>query len=105
MVRTCSLPCVKKHKADTGCTGQRDPAKYVAMKEFTDRDLIRDINFLDGSQTSIESAERRRAEFDKARVPPPQPRGNRKKRKNAPNCSRTHIRNVCEHRGINLLLA
>ena len=40
LVQTCSLPCVKQHKANSGCSGQRDKTAYVAMKDFTDLNLL-----------------------------------------------------------------
>lgn len=38
--RTCSLPCVRQHKEDTGCSGKRDRLAFVPLKEFTDRHLL-----------------------------------------------------------------
>ncbi|KAK8865814.1 hypothetical protein IAR55_000961 [Kwoniella newhampshirensis] len=32
--RTCSLPCSRTHKARDSCSGVRDPAKYVPLKEY-----------------------------------------------------------------------
>ncbi|WWD18001.1 hypothetical protein CI109_102448 [Kwoniella shandongensis] len=32
--RTCSLPCSKTHKSRDSCSGVRDPAKYVPLKEY-----------------------------------------------------------------------
>ena len=37
---TCSLPCSKKHKQDTGCNGKRDRLKFVSLQEFDDRVLL-----------------------------------------------------------------
>ena len=37
--RTCSLPCSKRHKAESGCTGKRDRLKYVSLQDFDDRQL------------------------------------------------------------------
>ena len=45
-IRTCSLKCVKKHKAERECNGKRDKTKYVAVKEMTDYTLINgEFNF------------------------------------------------------------
>eukprot|EP00983_Pelagomonas_calceolata_P132112 1161837-Pelagomonas_calceolata.AAC.4 len=38
--RTCSLPCSKQHKANTGCTGQRDRLGYVPLQGFDDKQLL-----------------------------------------------------------------
>ncbi|XP_071096633.1 box C/D snoRNA protein 1-like [Haliotis cracherodii] len=49
--RTCSLPCVNKHKVVTGCDGRRNKTAHVAMKGFTDTHLLSDYRFLeDGSR-------------------------------------------------------
>ncbi|XP_077986306.1 box C/D snoRNA protein 1-like [Glandiceps talaboti] len=46
-VRTCSLPCVKVHKNDSSCNGIRDKTAYVAMKEFSEGNLLNDYRFLE----------------------------------------------------------
>ena len=38
--KTCSLPCVKKHKVATSCDGKRDRAAYVSLKDFSERELL-----------------------------------------------------------------
>lgn len=38
--RTCSLPCSKRHKEESGCTGKRDRLKYVSLQDFDDRQLM-----------------------------------------------------------------
>lgn len=57
-VKTCSLPCVRKHKEDTGCTGQRDKTKFVRKDEFTELDFLNDYKFLEESSQIIDSAKR-----------------------------------------------
>lgn len=47
LVQTCSVACVKQHKANSGCSGQRDKTAYVAVKEFTDLNLLNDYRFLE----------------------------------------------------------
>lgn len=47
LVQTCSMPCVKQHKANSGCSGQRDKTAYTAMKDFTDLNLLNDYRFLE----------------------------------------------------------
>lgn len=42
--RTCSLPCSRKHKEDSGCSGKRDRLKYVSLEEFDDRTLLSGMN-------------------------------------------------------------
>jgi len=46
-IRFCSLPCSKRHKANTACTGQRSKTKFVSSKEFTSSTLANDYQFLD----------------------------------------------------------
>ena len=38
--KTCSLPCIKKHKEQSGCNGKRDRLKFVSLQEFDDRVLM-----------------------------------------------------------------
>ncbi|CAG0922626.1 unnamed protein product, partial [Notodromas monacha] len=45
--RTCSLSCVKKHKVRYDCCGQRDRAKFVPVKKFSNLDLLNDYRFLE----------------------------------------------------------
>ncbi|KAF8897251.1 hypothetical protein BD779DRAFT_362297 [Infundibulicybe gibba] len=46
-VRTCSLTCTKAHKAHTGCSGKRDRAAYVPMREYGWGAMMRDYVFLE----------------------------------------------------------
>ncbi|KAL2116464.1 hypothetical protein VTJ04DRAFT_8632 [Mycothermus thermophilus] len=58
--RTCSLPCVQKHKARADCNGKRNPAAFIPLNRLkTDAGIDHDYNFL----TSIERA-RQLAEKD-----------------------------------------
>uniref|UniRef100_A0A8C0D505 Box C/D snoRNA protein 1 n=1 Tax=Balaenoptera musculus TaxID=9771 RepID=A0A8C0D505_BALMU len=44
---SCSLPCVKKHKAELTCNGVRDKTAYVSMQQFTEMNLLSDYRFLE----------------------------------------------------------
>ncbi|XP_066899703.1 box C/D snoRNA protein 1 isoform X4 [Kogia breviceps] len=44
---SCSLPCVKKHKAELTCNGIRDKTAYVSMQQFTEMNLLSDYRFLE----------------------------------------------------------
>lgn len=46
--RTCSLPCSKQHKFATGCTGVRDPVKYVPMNKYGWGNMMDDYSYLEG---------------------------------------------------------
>lgn len=45
--RSCSLDCVKKHKAEADCDGVRDKVKYLSMQKFTDMDVVNDFRLLE----------------------------------------------------------
>lgn len=57
--RTCSLPCVKKHKTWSSCNGERDPTAFVSLDKLkTDAGIDHDYNFLTKIERSVERAER-----------------------------------------------
>ena len=57
--RTCSLPCIKKHKKWSSCTGERDPTVYVPPSKLrTDAGIDHDYNFLTKIERSVEIAEK-----------------------------------------------
>ncbi|PYH75749.1 hypothetical protein BO82DRAFT_437203 [Aspergillus uvarum CBS 121591] len=57
--RTCSLPCTRRHKLWSQCSGVRDPAAYLRRSELaTETAFDRDFNFITGIERSIERAGR-----------------------------------------------
>ncbi|KAH8425183.1 zinc finger HIT domain-containing protein [Aspergillus melleus] len=57
--RTCSLPCSRRHKLWSQCSGVRDPAAYLRRNELaTEAAFDRDFNFITGIERQIERAER-----------------------------------------------
>ncbi|KAJ5782672.1 hypothetical protein N7457_004446 [Penicillium paradoxum] len=57
--RTCSLPCTRRHKLWSECSGVRDPAAYLKRKELaTESAFDRDFNFITGIERSLERADR-----------------------------------------------
>ncbi|KAK6195469.1 hypothetical protein SNE40_000894 [Patella caerulea] len=56
--KTCSLVCVKKHKYENKCDGIRDKTAHVAVKDFTDRDLLSDYRFLEDTSRKTNSITR-----------------------------------------------
>ena len=57
--RTCSLPCINKHKNWSSCNGERDPTVYIpAAKLRTDAGIDHDYNFLTKIERSVEIAEK-----------------------------------------------
>lgn len=58
-IQTCSLPCTKKHKAWSECSGQRDPTSYVRKSKLhTAAGVDHDYNFLHGIELSVERNEK-----------------------------------------------
>ncbi|OAX77996.1 hypothetical protein ACJ72_07698, partial [Emergomyces africanus] len=58
-IPTCSLPCSKRHKLWSQCSGVRDPAAYLKRKELaTPVAFDKDFNFLSGIERYVERAER-----------------------------------------------
>ncbi|KAK3314638.1 hypothetical protein B0H66DRAFT_316696 [Apodospora peruviana] len=57
--RTCSLPCIKKHKLRTDCTGRHDPAAYIPREKLrTPAGIDHDYNFISAIDRAKERAER-----------------------------------------------
>ncbi|KAG1753806.1 uncharacterized protein EDB91DRAFT_1215231 [Suillus paluster] len=44
---TCSLPCSRAHKSETGCSGERNKAAYVQMNAYGWGTMMRDYCFLE----------------------------------------------------------
>jgi len=56
---TCSVACVKQHKADEECSGKRARTEPVApLRAFTDQLLARDFNLLEETDAAIDRAGR-----------------------------------------------
>ncbi|KAL4925670.1 uncharacterized protein BDV17DRAFT_283801 [Aspergillus undulatus] len=57
--RTCSLPCTKRHKLWSQCSGVRDPGAYVRRSDLaTESAFDRDFNFITGIERHLERAGR-----------------------------------------------
>lgn len=55
--RTCSQPCVKKHKKWSSCNGERDATAFVPPTKLrTDAGIDHDYNFLTKIERSVERA-------------------------------------------------
>ncbi|XP_048845624.1 box C/D snoRNA protein 1 isoform X2 [Brienomyrus brachyistius] len=57
---SCSLPCVKKHKSDSGCTGVRDKTAFVPLSRFDEMTLLSDYRFLEDAGRLADSIARDR---------------------------------------------
>lgn len=40
LIHTCSVSCVKKHKLETQCSGERDKTSYVPLKEYNESNMM-----------------------------------------------------------------
>ncbi|RDW61758.1 uncharacterized protein DSM5745_10430 [Aspergillus mulundensis] len=57
--RTCSLPCTRRHKLWSQCSGIRDTAAYLRRTELaTESAFDRDFNFITGIERRLERAGR-----------------------------------------------
>ncbi|MBN3297132.1 BCD1 protein, partial [Amia calva] len=55
---SCSLPCVKRHKSESGCNGVRDKTAFVRLTEFDEINLLSDYRFLEDTGRLAEGANR-----------------------------------------------
>ena len=62
--RSCSLACVRAHKEASGCSGRRPPSTYRPMADFDDLTLLRDYQFLEHANRTLDSADRRLRDAD-----------------------------------------
>ncbi|XP_029563788.1 box C/D snoRNA protein 1 isoform X2 [Salmo trutta] len=53
-----SLPCVKKHKEESGCSGVRDKTAFVALSKMDEMNLLSDYRFLEDTGRLADSANR-----------------------------------------------
>lgn len=57
--RSCSLACVKAHKASSGCTGKRARTELVTpLNSFTDHVVLRDFGLLEDVDSAVDRAHR-----------------------------------------------
>ncbi|XP_074524645.1 box C/D snoRNA protein 1 [Halichoeres trimaculatus] len=55
---SCSLQCVKKHKADSGCSGVRNKTAFVTLSQFDEMALLSDYRFLEDTGRFADGANR-----------------------------------------------
>ncbi|XP_046852438.1 box C/D snoRNA protein 1-like isoform X2 [Xenia sp. Carnegie-2017] len=55
---SCSLICVKKHKVQESCSGQRDKAKFIAKSNYNTSQLLQDYRFLEEAGRIADNAQR-----------------------------------------------
>lgn len=57
-MRTCSLPCYKRHQQWAQCNGKRDPAAFVKRSDLaTPRGIDHDFNFLTGIERGLQRSD------------------------------------------------
>ncbi|OMH81271.1 Box C/D snoRNA protein 1 [Zancudomyces culisetae] len=52
------LACVKRHKEDYGCSGERDKSKFVKLKEYDLNNLMQDIHYIQELKRVRDNVER-----------------------------------------------
>jgi len=58
-IKTCCLACVKEHKQIYKCNGIRDKFSKKFLKDFTENDYIRDMNFLNSTMNETTRIEKK----------------------------------------------
>lgn len=60
-MKTCSLPCYKRHQQRASCNGKRDPTAYVKRDQLaTAAGIDHDFNFLSGVERVFDKADKDR---------------------------------------------
>ena len=57
-MQTCSVVCVSRHKQTQSCSGTRPDTEFVASKQFNDRVLYRDFNYLEKTSSLLHTIKR-----------------------------------------------
>ncbi|KAG5848016.1 hypothetical protein ANANG_G00132380 [Anguilla anguilla] len=55
---SCSLPCVKTHKSESGCSGMRDKTAFVPISKFDEMNLLSDYRLLEDTSRLVDSTHR-----------------------------------------------
>eukprot|EP00941_MAST-03F_sp_MAST-3F-sp1_P005335 g5335.t1 len=55
---TCSLKCVKKHKAEAGCSGKRNKTAFVELRDMDDRQFTSDYHFVQDIDRTVDTSKR-----------------------------------------------
>lgn len=57
-IKTCSLNCVKIHKKELECNGDRDKVGFVPISQFTNLNLLSDYRLLEDVSRTIDNCKR-----------------------------------------------
>ncbi|KAF7724168.1 hypothetical protein EC973_001240 [Apophysomyces ossiformis] len=63
-IRTCSLDCVKQHKVEKDCSGERSKTHYISMQQYSESNMMSDYVYLEdiGRRSDTLTRERLRAD-------------------------------------------
>eukprot|EP00696_Hemimastix_kukwesjijk_P006274 gnl/Hemi2/17949_TR5922_c0_g1_i1.p2 gnl/Hemi2/17949_TR5922_c0_g1~~gnl/Hemi2/17949_TR5922_c0_g1_i1.p2 ORF type:complete len:222 (+),score=49.38 gnl/Hemi2/17949_TR5922_c0_g1_i1:112-777(+) len=78
--RSCSLPCTRQHKQDTGCTGMRDRTGAVAIAHYDMDQLMHDYRLLEEISAVVKDSKQRRLSAPSQHGRAPTARGGGKQR-------------------------
>ncbi|KAF9284391.1 hypothetical protein BGZ74_001742 [Mortierella antarctica] len=67
--QTCSLKCSKQHKLDTTCSGVRSRTHFVERKQYSEKDMMSDYNFLEEVGRTVDNAARDNIKLDHGNNP------------------------------------
>lgn len=59
-LKTCCLECVKIHKKELDCNGDRDKVGFVPMSKFTNLNLLSDYRLLEDVSRTVDNCKRNR---------------------------------------------
>ncbi|CAO3630937.1 unnamed protein product [Cunninghamella blakesleeana] len=60
-LRTCSVNCVKQHKLDQSCSGERNKAEYVPLKQYNESNMMNDYVYLEDVSRQSDNLTRQRS--------------------------------------------
>lgn len=104
-IQTCSLPCSKRHKLWSQCSGVRDPAAYQKKKDLaTPASFDKDYNFISGIERHLERADRQ-AENRGVILETPEENGKRKRAGHDLAKGEISFQRAVENSGVNVLRA
>lgn len=60
---TCSVGCVKQHKIEQACSGERDKVAYVPLSKYNESNMMSDYTYLEDIARTSDSLSRNRREM------------------------------------------
>ncbi|KAG1110096.1 hypothetical protein G6F42_015442 [Rhizopus arrhizus] len=65
LTHTCSLKCVKQHKKEAPCSGERDKTAYVPLQKYTETHMMSDYTYLEDVSRQSDNITRSRMETNR----------------------------------------